>query len=86
MNQDLFECDSQAMRIARAAGALLLGCFRQIKTTEAQKKGRRNLVTVADTQSEELIRRELEAAFPGKCRTILFMVRVRTPMISWLTG
>jgi myo-inositol-1(or 4)-monophosphatase len=50
--------------VAREAGALALSYFRSERLT-ARAKGARDLVTAADTASEELIIRRLGDLFPG---------------------
>lgn len=49
---------------ARTAGVLLLSHFGRVRAASATRKGRRNLLTVADTESEAVIREELARAFP----------------------
>lgn len=57
------ELVAEASAIARDAGALLRGFYERGVRTEY--KGDVDLVTEADRASEELIRRRLQAAFPG---------------------
>lgn len=52
----------QAMLIARRAGEVLLRHYGRVTATN---KADRSWVTEADREAERLIRRELEAAFPG---------------------
>lgn len=51
--------------IAEEAGALLLDRFGRLTGHEIQRVGRRDVVTAADRESEALIHRRLQQAFPG---------------------
>ena len=51
-------------RIARAAGGVLMSHFDRLEETQIDFKGRRDLVTVADRESEELILAEIAQTFP----------------------
>ena len=57
-----FEFAAKAEEIAREAGALLKGFYRN--GVAAENKGDVDLVTEADKASEKLIRERLHAAFP----------------------
>ena len=59
---ELTAIQAEAERIAREAGALLLGFVG--RPLDIQRKGAIDLVTEADRASEDLIVRELRAAFP----------------------
>lgn len=50
--------------VTRAAGAMALDYFRRRDSLEIEHKGRQDLVSVADREVEELIRRELGRSFP----------------------
>jgi myo-inositol-1(or 4)-monophosphatase len=54
-----------ARRIARDAGALALDYFRHRGRLTVEMKGPSDYVSIADRDVENLIRRELKAAFPG---------------------
>lgn len=54
-----------ATRAARAGGALALHYYRRRDTLSVEHKGVQDLVSRADRETEELIRTELDAAFPG---------------------
>ena len=57
---------SVAVRLAEAAGALLLEQFGHLSAGDvSHKSARRDLVTAADLASEDLILRGLRKAFPG---------------------
>ena len=51
--------------VARRAGELLLGRFEKLKSSDVSFKGKRDLVTVADRESEEFIVGEIRRAYPG---------------------
>ena len=53
-----------ALSIAKEAGALLLERFGRLSGAEIERKGPRNLVTVADRDAEALIVRRLAEHFP----------------------
>lgn len=53
-----------AVSLAQEAGAVLLGYFEKLKASDISFKGKRDLVTVADNESEKLIVREIRRAFP----------------------
>jgi myo-inositol-1(or 4)-monophosphatase len=53
-----------AADIVRAAGRLALDYFHRRGTLEIERKGRQDLVSVADRAVEDLIRRELDRRFP----------------------
>jgi myo-inositol-1(or 4)-monophosphatase len=63
---ELAERLEAAARTARVAGALALDHFRNRDRLVVDRKGRQDLVSRADRDTEALIRRELEAAFPGE--------------------
>ncbi|RKY14461.1 MAG: inositol monophosphatase, partial [Planctomycetota bacterium] len=54
-----------ALDIAKEAGRLLLRHFRNLKPSEISYKGRRNVVTVADRESEEFIVAAIRKEFPA---------------------
>ena len=54
-----------AVEAARAAGDLLLGCYGGLDPSEVEEKGRNDVVSRADRESEALLRRTLLGAFPG---------------------
>lgn len=54
----------QAVRTVRAAGALALDYFKRRDSLTVERKGRQDLVSVADRAVEDLIRREIGRAFP----------------------
>ena len=53
-----------AVEAARAAGELLLGHFGSLDPSEVEEKGRNDVVSRADRESEALVRRVLLGAFP----------------------
>jgi myo-inositol-1(or 4)-monophosphatase len=53
-----------ALNIAERAGDLLLGHFEKLGKSDVSFKGKRNLVTVADKESEEFIVNEIRKAYP----------------------
>ena len=53
-----------ARTVATRAGDVLMERFGRLRRSEVERRGRRDVVTAADTQAEELIRRELETATP----------------------
>ena len=53
-----------ALSIAREAGEVLLERFGRLSGAEVERKGPRDLVTVADRDAEALVTRRLTAAFP----------------------
>jgi myo-inositol-1(or 4)-monophosphatase len=53
-----------AVAIAREAGAVLMERFGRLSGAEVERKGPRDLVTVADRDAEALIHRALTEAFP----------------------
>lgn len=55
-----------AREIAEEAGSLLLERFGRLTGSEVERHGRRDVVTTADREAEELIRRRLAQAFPGQ--------------------
>ncbi len=54
-----------AQAVAREAGDLALGHFRNLEALEIEEKGHQDLVSRADREVEALIRRRLADAFPG---------------------
>lgn len=50
--------------VAKQAGELLLGHFEKLERSEISFKGKRNLVTVADSESEEYIVSRIRSAYP----------------------
>jgi len=60
---DLLALVSELERIARSAGALIMGGYRQARSIT--KKGAIDLVTEFDLASEALLTRELQASFPA---------------------
>lgn len=52
--------------IAEEAGQVLLERFGRLTGSEVERHGRRDVVTRADKEAEELIRRRLAQAFPGQ--------------------
>jgi myo-inositol-1(or 4)-monophosphatase len=54
-----------AREIAELAGATLLERFGRLTGTEIERRGARDVVTRADQDAEAVIRRQLEARFPG---------------------
>lgn len=55
-----------AEHIATQAGELLLKLFKKRLELSSQTKGQQDIVTRADTETEELIEQELSKAFPGE--------------------
>jgi myo-inositol-1(or 4)-monophosphatase len=54
-----------AIEVATRAGDLLLGRFEKLGESDISFKGKRNLVTIADKESEEFIVSEIRKAYPG---------------------
>ncbi len=54
-----------AVEAARRAGDLLLGYFGSLDPSEVEEKGRNDVVSRADKESEALVQRLLLGAFPG---------------------
>ena len=54
-----------AVSAAREAGELLLSCFGSLDPSEVEEKGRNDVVSRADRESEALVRRVLLGAFPS---------------------
>lgn len=54
-----------AVEAARRAGDLLLGCFGALDPSEIEEKGRNDVVSRADRESEALVKEILVGAFPG---------------------
>jgi myo-inositol-1(or 4)-monophosphatase len=54
-----------AVEAARRAGDLLLGCFGSLDPSEIEEKGRNDVVSRADRESEALVKEFLLGAFPG---------------------
>jgi myo-inositol-1(or 4)-monophosphatase len=54
-----------AVEAARRAGDLLLGYFGSLDPAEVEEKGRNDVVSRADRESEALVREALLGAFPG---------------------
>jgi myo-inositol-1(or 4)-monophosphatase len=54
-----------AVEAARRAGDLLLGYFGSLDPSEVEEKGRNDVVSRADRESEALVREILLGAFPG---------------------
>ena len=55
---------AQLASMARSAGALLMEHYGQLKARDISFKGRRNLLTRADQESEALILQQIREAFP----------------------
>lgn len=53
-----------ALKVSRRAGAMLLDHFEKLDSSDISFKGKRNLVTVADRESEEFIVAEIRNSFP----------------------
>ncbi len=53
-----------AIDLAREAGALALGYFRDLASLEVKSKGPQDVVSEADVRTEQLIRDRISAAFP----------------------
>jgi myo-inositol-1(or 4)-monophosphatase len=54
-----------ALNVAEKAGKLLMERFENLASSEVSYKGIRNLVTLADRESEEFIVSEIRRAYPG---------------------
>ena len=54
-----------AVAAARAAGEVLRGHFRRLAPGSVREKGKNDLVSAADAESEETLRRHLREAFPA---------------------
>ncbi|MDA1195286.1 MAG: inositol monophosphatase family protein [Planctomycetota bacterium] len=52
-------------QVAEEAGTILMERFGRLAPSEIERRGRRDVVTAADTAAEEHIRRRLEQAHPG---------------------
>lgn len=53
-----------ALEVSRRAGQILLGHFEKLGKSDISYKGKRNLVTVADNESEQFIVAEIRRSFP----------------------
>jgi myo-inositol-1(or 4)-monophosphatase len=53
-----------ALQVSRRAGDKLIGHFEKLDSSDVSFKGKRNLVTVADRESEEFIVGEIRRLFP----------------------
>ncbi len=63
--QDLKPLLAAAEWIVRSGGALALEYFHQRDALQIDRKGRQDLVSDADREVEQLLRRELQQRFPG---------------------
>lgn len=64
MHPDLSQRFVVAVEAARAAGEVALGHFHDLPSLTVEQKGEQDLVSEADRQTEDTIRRIVKAAFP----------------------